>query len=118
MCVFVGIIDVPNTTLILRKHTLPMKLFSCLLFNELAIFNPRDQLPFGYVRETMTPKVKIHMFESTIFNTITNDQHSYKFNQIIAKEPPLDLHISLGYEYRACKSYSDRMWAAYSVWLY
>lgn len=108
--------DVPDTALILRKHTLPMKLFSCLLFNELEIFNPRDQLPFAYVRDMMTPKVRIHMFELAMFNTITNEyRHSYKVNRSIFKDPPLDLQISLGYESRACKSYLDKMWAAYSV---
>lgn len=102
--------DVPDTALILRKHTLPTKLFSCLLFNELEIFNPRDQLPFAYVRDMMSPKVRIHMFETAMFNTITNEyRHSYKVNRSIFKEPPSDLQISMGYESRACKSYLDRM---------
>jgi len=73
LCVVVGITDVHDIALILKKHTLPMKLFSCMLFNELEIFNPQDQLPFAYVRDMMTPKVRIHMFESVIFNTITNE---------------------------------------------
>lgn len=55
--------DVADTALILRKHTLPIKLFSCMLFNELEIFDPRDQLPFAYVGDMMTPKVRIHMLE-------------------------------------------------------
>lgn len=90
-----------------------------MLFNELEIFNPWVQFPFAYVRDMMTPKVRIHMFESAIFNTITTEYwHSYKVNQIIFKERPLDLQISFGYESRAYKSYLDRMWAAYFVWLY
>ena len=56
LCVVVGITDVVDTALILRKHTLPMKLFFCLLFNELEIFDPRDKFPFSYVRDMMNPK--------------------------------------------------------------
>jgi hypothetical protein len=116
LCVIVGMTDVPDTALILRKHTLPTKLFSCLLFNELEVFNPRDQLPFAYIGDMMNPKVRIHMFESAMFNTITNEyRHSYKVDRSIFKEPALNQQISLGYESRACKSYLDRMWAANSI---
>jgi hypothetical protein len=107
--------DVPDTALILRKHSLPTNLFSCLLFNEIQVFNPRDQLAFAYVRDMMSPKIKIHLFESAIFNTITNEyRHSYKARGSIFKESALYQRISLGYEIKACKSYLERMWTANS----
>lgn len=107
--------DVPDTALILRKHSLPTNLFSCLLFNEIQVFNPRDQLAFAYVRDMMNPKVKIHMFESAIFNTITNEyRHSKKTSRSVFKEPALYQQSSFGYEIKACKSYLDRMWNANS----
>lgn len=103
--------DVPDTALILRKHNWQTNLFSCLLFNELQVFNPRDQLAFAYVRDMMRAKVGIHMFDVNIFNTITNEyRHSHKINGSIFKEPALNQQISLGYDITACKSYLDRMW--------
>jgi hypothetical protein len=110
--VIVDMTDVPDTALILRKHNLPTNLFSCLLFNELQVFNPRDQLAFAYVRDMMSPKVSIHMFDVKIFNTITNEyRHSHKINGSNFKEPALNQKISLGYDITACKSYLDRMWS-------
>eukprot|EP01018_Ginkgo_biloba_P016186 Gb_10234 [translate_table: standard] len=103
--------DVPDTALIIRKHSLPTNLFSCLLFNELQVFNPRDQLAFAYVRDMMNPKVGIHMFEANVFNTITNEfRHSHKVNGSMFNEPLQQL-ISFGYDQTtACKSYLERMW--------
>ncbi|KAJ3705949.1 hypothetical protein LUZ61_009654 [Rhynchospora tenuis] len=43
--------DVPDTALIIRRHNVPSGLFSCLMFNELEAFNPRDQLAFAFVRD-------------------------------------------------------------------
>ncbi|KAJ4703860.1 Protein of unknown function (DUF616) [Melia azedarach] len=62
--------DVPNTAIILRKHGLNNNLFSCLMFNELEAFNPRDQLPFAFVRDFMNPKLKLNMFEEDVFEQI------------------------------------------------
>ncbi|EXC29358.1 hypothetical protein L484_021666 [Morus notabilis] len=62
--------DVPDSALILRKHDLESNLFSCLLFNELEGFNPRDQLAFAYVRDNMRPKPKVNMFEVEVFERI------------------------------------------------
>lgn len=70
--------DVPNTAIILRKHGLSNNLFSCLLYNELEAFNPRDQLPFAYVRDLMSPKLKLNMFEEEVLEQIAAE---YRHNQ-------------------------------------
>ncbi|GLT59204.1 hypothetical protein SLA2020_320380 [Shorea laevis] len=62
--------DVPDTALILRKHGLGGNLFSCLMFNELEAFNPRDQLAFAFVRDFMKPKMKLNMFEVEVFEQV------------------------------------------------
>ncbi|GER42730.1 hypothetical protein STAS_19541 [Striga asiatica] len=62
--------DVPDSAIILRKHTMPTNLFSCLLFNELEAFNPRDQLPFAFVRDKIIPKLKLNMFEVEVFEHV------------------------------------------------
>ncbi|XP_043720429.1 uncharacterized protein LOC122667985 isoform X3 [Telopea speciosissima] len=62
--------DVPDTALILRRHGVRSNLFSCLMFNELEAFNPRDQLAFAYVRDKMNPKIKLNMFEVEVFEQI------------------------------------------------
>ncbi|WOL14157.1 hypothetical protein Cni_G22937 [Canna indica] len=71
--------DVPDTALILRRHGLRSNLFSCLLFNELEAFNPRDQLAFAYVRDLMTPKINISMIELEVFEHIAIEyRHNIK----------------------------------------
>ncbi|XP_077228326.1 alkaline ceramidase TOD1-like [Tasmannia lanceolata] len=71
--------DVPDTALIIRRHGTGSNLFSCLLFNELDAFNPRDQLAFAYVRDLMTPKIKINMFEVQVFEHIAVEyRHNLK----------------------------------------
>ena len=65
--------------MILRKHELGNNLFSCLLFNELEAFNPRDQLAFAYVRDQMRPKLKINMFEVEVFEQVAVEyRHNLK----------------------------------------
>lgn len=61
----------PDSALILRKHGLGSNLFSCLVFNELEAFNPRDQLAFAFVRDNMNPKLKLNMFEVEVFEQVT-----------------------------------------------
>ncbi|KAI6677549.1 hypothetical protein NL676_038345 [Syzygium grande] len=39
--------DVPEGAIIIREHTAINNLFSCLWFNEVDLFTPRDQLSFG-----------------------------------------------------------------------
>ncbi|MBA0724269.1 hypothetical protein Golax_020971 [Gossypium laxum] len=71
--------DVPDSALILRKHGLGSNLFSCLLFNELEGFNPRDQLGFAFVRDKMNPKLKLNMFEVEVFEKIVVEyRHNLK----------------------------------------
>ena len=62
--------DVPDSALILRRHGLGSNLFSCLIFNELQAFNPRDQLPFAFVRDHMKPNLKLNMFEVEVFEQV------------------------------------------------
>ncbi|KAI4298268.1 hypothetical protein L6164_031846 [Bauhinia variegata] len=79
--------DVPDSALILRKHGLRSNLFSCLMFNELEAFNPRDQLAFAYVRDRMNPKPKLNMFEVEVFEQVALEyRHNLKpFSGTIAK---------------------------------
>ncbi|KAJ9135872.1 hypothetical protein P3X46_032998 [Hevea brasiliensis] len=62
--------DVPDSALILRKHGPSSNLFSCLMFNELEAFNPRDQLAFAYIRDHMNPKLRLNMFEVEVFEQV------------------------------------------------
>ncbi|KAL1560442.1 putative hexosyltransferase MUCI70 [Salvia divinorum] len=74
--------DVPDSALILRKHSVPTNLFSCLIFNELEGFNPRDQLPFAFVRDKMRPKLRLNMFEVEVFEQIAIEyRHNTKIQQ-------------------------------------
>ncbi|KAL6991445.1 Alkaline ceramidase tod1 [Sarracenia purpurea var. burkii] len=72
--------DVPDSALILRKHSLISNQFSCLLFNELAAFNPRDQLAFAFVRDHMNPnKPKLNMFDVEVFEQVALEfRHNIK----------------------------------------
>ncbi|XP_042479229.1 probable hexosyltransferase MUCI70 [Macadamia integrifolia] len=72
--------DVPDSALILRRHGVESNLFSCLMFNELEAFNPRDQLAFAFVRDRMNPKVKMNMFEVEVFEQIGVEyRHNLKY---------------------------------------
>ena len=69
----------PDTAIIVRRHGSASDLFSCLLFNELEAFNPRDQLAFAYVRDQMSPKVSMNMFEVEVFEHIAVEyRHNLK----------------------------------------
>ncbi|CAH9119352.1 unnamed protein product [Cuscuta europaea] len=71
--------DVPDSAMIIRKHSEASNLFSCLLFNELEAFNPRDQLAFAYVRDLMKPKLRINMFEIEVFEQVAVEyRHNLK----------------------------------------
>lgn len=73
------IADVPDSALIIRKHGVASNLFSCLLFNELEAYNPRDQLAFAYVRDHMNPKLKLNMFEVEVFEHVATEyRHNLK----------------------------------------
>lgn len=49
------------------------------MFNEMEAFNPRDQLPFAFVRDHMKPKLKLNMFEVEVFEQVTVEyRHNLK----------------------------------------
>ncbi|CAA0823719.1 Protein of unknown function (DUF616 [Striga hermonthica] len=105
--------DVPDSAIILRKHTVPTNLFSCLLFNELEAFNPRDQLPFAFVRDKISPKLKLNMFEVEVFEHVAVE---YRHNIVPGRarsgprtkmaSPGLFGNTSCG----KCESYLLGMW--------
>jgi len=71
--------DVPDSAIILRKHGVGNNLFSCLLFNELEAFNPRDQLAFAFVRDKMNPKMKLNMLDVEVFEHVASEyRHTIK----------------------------------------
>ncbi|XP_038881256.1 uncharacterized protein LOC120072816 [Benincasa hispida] len=85
--------DVPDSALILRRHGRGSNLFSCLLFNELEAFNPRDQLAFAFVRDHLTPPIKINMFEGEVFEQVALEyRHNLKNKRYGG--PELGPHIS------------------------
>ncbi|BBN00254.1 protein MpEMB2756 [Marchantia polymorpha subsp. ruderalis] len=59
---------VPEGSFIVRAHTPMSNLFSCLWFNEVDRFTPRDQLSFAYtymklVRTNPNSQFRLHMFK-------------------------------------------------------
>ncbi|KAK6917186.1 Protein of unknown function DUF616 [Dillenia turbinata] len=107
--------DVPDTALILRKHTMTTNLYSCLLFNELEAFNHRDQLAFAFVRDQMNPKVKINMFEVEVFEKIVLEyRHNLKHGGSTSSLPKTKraspaVFINGSY-YSKCQRYLLDMW--------
>lgn len=60
--------NVPEGSLIIRAHTPMSNLFSCLWFNEVDRFTPRDQLSFAYTYQKLKKKnpsktFYLHMFK-------------------------------------------------------
>ncbi|XP_047326233.1 probable hexosyltransferase MUCI70 [Impatiens glandulifera] len=103
--------DVPDSALILRKHSSTSNAFSCLLFNELEAFNPRDQLAFAFVRDMTKPNIKINMFEVEVFEQVVLEfrhnlikQDTHKTN--LANFDPLKNTTS----FDKCKTYLSKMW--------
>ncbi|XP_028085231.1 uncharacterized protein LOC114286277, partial [Camellia sinensis] len=62
--------DVPEGAIIIREHTALNDLFSCLWFNEVNLFTPRDQLSFGYVVYRLGHPFKFFMFPNCEYNSI------------------------------------------------
>ncbi|XP_021903774.1 uncharacterized protein LOC110819008 [Carica papaya] len=62
--------DVPEGAVIIREHTALNNLFSCLWFNEVHLFTPRDQLSFGYVVYRLGPAFKFYMFPNCEYNSL------------------------------------------------
>ncbi|KAK9070863.1 hypothetical protein SSX86_009431 [Deinandra increscens subsp. villosa] len=62
--------DVPEGAIIIREHTPLTNLFSCLWFNEVNLFTPRDQLSFGFVVYRLKGNFKFFMFPNCEYNSI------------------------------------------------
>ncbi|KAL4185838.1 hypothetical protein AMTRI_Chr10g7870 [Amborella trichopoda] len=62
--------DVPEGAIIIREHTPMTNLFSCLWFNEVNLFTPRDQLSFGYVVYRLKGAFKFFMFLNCEYNSL------------------------------------------------
>lgn len=62
--------DVPEGAVIIREHTMLSNLFSCLWFNEVNLFTPRDQLSFGYVVYRLKGLFKFYMFPNCEYNSL------------------------------------------------
>ncbi|KAF7840470.1 transmembrane protein [Senna tora] len=114
--------DVPDSALILRKHGMSSNLFSCLMFNELEAFNPRDQLAFAFVRDHMKPKLKLNMFEVEVFEQVALEfRHNLKHiegttttanlaNNKRTKREDSDLLYVNGSSGTRCHKYLTTMW--------
>nr|CAB3471781.1 unnamed protein product [Digitaria exilis] len=103
--------DVPDTAIIVRRHSLASNLFSCLLFNELEAFNPRDQLAFAYVRDQMSPKVSISMFEVEVFEHIAVEyRHNFKPDGGGGGKQPVTRMASSRDVGSSCERYLLKMW--------
>uniref|UniRef100_A0A0E0AEJ1 TOD1/MUCI70 glycosyltransferase-like domain-containing protein n=1 Tax=Oryza glumipatula TaxID=40148 RepID=A0A0E0AEJ1_9ORYZ len=62
--------DVPEGAVLIREHTTMSDLFSCLWFNEVNLFTPRDQLSFGYVVYRLGDALKFFMFPNCEYNSL------------------------------------------------
>ncbi|KAH6773530.1 transmembrane protein [Perilla frutescens var. frutescens] len=103
--------DVPDSALILRKHSVEANLFSCLLFNELEGFNPRDQLPFAFVRDKMSPKLKMNMFEVQVFEQVAIEyRHNLNLNLNPNRVASSALFANNNTFSGKCEGYLQTMW--------
>ncbi|XP_021760440.1 uncharacterized protein LOC110725263 [Chenopodium quinoa] len=80
--------NVPEGSLIVRAHTPMSNLFSCLWFNEVDRFTPRDQLSFAYTYQKLKKKnpsktFYLHMFKdcerrqiAKLFHHRSDEKHS------------------------------------------
>ncbi|GKB13844.1 putative ceramidase [Tanacetum coccineum] len=109
-------VDVPDSAIILRKHGVASNLFSCLLYNELEAFNPRDQLAFAFVRDHMNPKMKINMFDVEVFEHVALEyRHNIKKSGSVVTQPTRTKRASPdllanGSSRAKCDSYLQEMW--------
>ncbi|WVZ72766.1 hypothetical protein U9M48_021175 [Paspalum notatum var. saurae] len=105
--------DVPDTAVIIRRHGLASDLFSCLLFNELEAFNPRDQLAFAYVRDQMSPRLSINMFEAEVLEHIAVEyRHNLKLDGggVRGKQGVTRMASSRDITGSSCERYLLKMW--------
>lgn len=103
--------DVPDTAIIIRRHGSASDHFSCLLFNELEAFNPRDQLAFAYVRDQMSPRVRINMFEAEVLEHIAVEyRHNLKRGNGGRKQGIARMASSRDITGSSCEKYLMKMW--------
>ncbi|XP_022879611.1 uncharacterized protein LOC111397104 isoform X1 [Olea europaea var. sylvestris] len=105
--------DVPDSALILRKHGMVTNLFSCLLFNELEAFNPRDQLSFAFVRDHMNPGLKLNMFDVEVFEQVAVEyRHNLKPGGPIVgpKMKKANFDLLANGSCSICEKYLLKMW--------
>ncbi|KAL6603459.1 hypothetical protein ACP70R_043820 [Stipagrostis hirtigluma subsp. patula] len=62
--------DVPEGAVLIREHTTMTDLFSCLWFNEVNLFTPRDQISFGYVAHRLGDNLNLFMFPNCEYNSL------------------------------------------------
>ncbi|KAJ0980926.1 hypothetical protein J5N97_009181 [Dioscorea zingiberensis] len=62
--------DVPEGAVLIREHTTMTNLFSCLWFNEVNLFTPRDQLSFGHVVYRLGDAFNFFMFPNCEYNSL------------------------------------------------
>ncbi|XP_028556491.1 uncharacterized protein LOC110107296 isoform X1 [Dendrobium catenatum] len=110
-------IYVPDTAMIARRHGMASNLFSCLMFNELEAFNPRDQLAFAYVRDMMSPQIRINMFDVEVFEHVVMEyRHNLKRDGAVpaAAAATAARHIRraepVSIEGSKCENYLLKMW--------
>lgn len=83
--------DVPEGAVIIREHTTMTNLFSCLWFNEVNLFTPRDQLSFGYVVHRLEGAFKFFMFPNCEYNSLfILHRHTREHSSVIEWVKSLD----------------------------
>ncbi|XP_075671723.1 putative hexosyltransferase MUCI70 [Castanea sativa] len=98
--------DVPEGCVIVKEHIPITNLFTCLWFNEVDRFTPRDQLSFSTVRDKIMSKVSwsINMFEDCERrNFVIQDYHKgvkppprpRPVSPVIRHPPPLPRSIPI-----------------------
>lgn len=66
-------------------------LFSCLWFNEVNLFTPRDQLSFGYVVYRLGGAFKLYMFPNCEYNSLfILHQHTREHSSVVEWVKSLD----------------------------
>lgn len=83
--------DVPEGAIIIRQHTPLTNLFSCLWFNEVNRFTPRDQLSFGYVVYRLNGSFPFFMFPNCEYNALfLLHKHTREHSSVIEWVKSLD----------------------------
>lgn len=77
--------DVPEGSFIVRAHTPMSNLFSCLWFNEVDRFTPRDQLSFAYTYYKLRQMNPGKQFNLNMFKVRTSILSSFQYKRIQLK---------------------------------